>query len=432
MAKTITPLATKAIWDGKQFQLGMEQSVAQARRFKLAVEGNGLPKLDAAVKEIGHDVTRSTRAVSHFIESFAKIAGVGFIAYEAGAKIRELFDSFNVSATDRVAEFMGQFDGTKPKEEIEKVRKQVKELASDASNMRDNWSFYIANMLKNRQEFHIDKEREGLEQDLKVLEAIDQIKDERASKDKAAKDYSAALGSAGGELYTAVYRLRTNADAEQMAWTKKYWEAYLQYAKATDPQLRALYQQRLAAEVQAHDLAEQAKLAAEEKTRQAHNFELGLQVAGSAAGSIRAVAALQQNAAKRIVLERRADEIESAMAVAELRRKLESETDAEARKMLQQLIGLEGVRAQVAGQRLDQELAADEKRRREEIIGQRKPLSLLRAGTAEAQAFVFDRMSGNADDTQTKLLKEEVDQTKILGDIKKNTADSGFVTITGW
>src|SRR6266853_1496986 len=138
MARTVGVLATNVVANTKQFQLAMVQSAAQAKNFKREVEGSGLPKLDAAVKEIGHSVTSSTRSVNHFLESFAKIGGTIAIAYELGHIIGELWVKFLETGAEKAENFMLALDASKPKDELAQLEKKIQELEATMAKAKES------------------------------------------------------------------------------------------------------------------------------------------------------------------------------------------------------------------------------------------------------------------------------------------------------
>jgi hypothetical protein len=223
-------------------------------------------------------------------------------------------------------------------------------------------------------------------------------------------------------------------------WARRYWQRYLAYFNETDAEIRKVRERGLQYELQAHRklLADQAKedqKKADELRKETDDAQRSLRddVARARSGVIESAARGQTDPAIRLIIKRKALEVQAERDIAALREKLDKEKNNESRSMLLDLIQLrKDELSQDIENSLTEEAESFLQRRRAAVSGRDK-LQLFESGSAEAIAARIDAANKTDNNLEEKTLRTIEDIKESLRDLVAGWHSTGQAAVViGW
>jgi hypothetical protein len=227
---------------------------------------------------------------------------------------------------------------------------------------------------------------------------------------------------------------------EEAQWARRYWDRYLDYFNETDAEIRKIRERGLQYELQAHRrlLAERAKedqKEADKLRKETEEAQTSLKddVARARSGLIESSLKGQTDPGIRLIIKRKALEVQAEHDIAALRERLDKEKNAEARAMLTDLIRL---RKDELDQDIENSLTEEAEnflQRRRAAVSSRERLQLFESGSAEAIAARIDAANQTDNNLEEKTLRTIEDIKESLRDLVAGWHSTGQAAVViGW
>lgn len=374
MAKRIGNLNAQITADGLQFRAELTKCEASAGRFA----DNSRKTSDSVIGSLEGMLKKGS--LGKLADGFGRLTaavGTAWAAFQAGQAIREEISEWLKTGAEQAAEFYDALNNsaTQPATALKTVNAEIDRLQAMLAKKAEGsiWTIGLDTKQMEEKLAGLQKRAGALFRTVNAPKVAAEKKDER--------DRGAAQAA---------------KDADEMArFQKDLQEAESRRVKDDFENFRVL---------------------------QDHKRDLASQLAQDQIAFTREAAASATDDATRQILQRQAMEMESAQRIAELKRQLDSETDDEARRLIQDRIDLEKSR-----------IGAGLEPKTPEASPLRNPTAFA-AGTADEQRTRFLSQTLNqgrrAEDTgkrQTRLLEIV---SKTLKNIESNTA--GDIEIVGF
>jgi hypothetical protein len=334
--------------------------------------------------------------------------GTAWAAFESGQKIRAEIEEFFRTGAEKAERFSDALTNSAldPAEALKETNKQIDALQKKIAFVQGTPLAWWTDTKKLQQEVAELNKKAGAYN--RTLDAIKRGQIARDARGRLAKAEDAAL-----EFTAPLYERKRFAD--EAIFQRRMKRLREEAARENDPAVRDKLEERIRSEDALHQ-REKAKAERRNVEDVAHEREsLNAKLLRDEEEIIKRKASLEKDAGKKKALEAQARaleikaiEIDAALTVAALKRRIEDEDDAAARKILQDQIRLEEERKKIAIKALDPE---------KPLAKEHSDLAAMRRNSAEAARTIFsaaNRTAGSRQGNDLEAIKRgSAAQTKL-------------------
>jgi hypothetical protein len=411
MAKRIVggEVATKITADG--LQLTTEAAKCEKAIDSLARKTRSGGEGIAASLE--HAFSKGTLGkLEHGFLRVAASVGTAWEAFRAGQEIRAQVEDFLKSGAKLAEEFSDALTNSalEPASALKDTNKRIDELNAKLAFKAEHPILGLGLDAKKMQDELADLNKKAGAYK-KTLDAIEKAKIARQDRGRLAKATDAAL-----EVTAPLFERKRFAD--EAIFQRKMKRLEEQAAEETNQAVREKLEERIRSERALHEREKKKTEKRDLEDLAAANQDMNAKLLRDEEEIIKHKASIEKDFGKKRALEAQARaleikaiEIDSALEISAIRRKIEDTDDAAGRKILQKDIELAKQRKDIAIKALEPD--------KPKIV--ERDLEAIRKGSAEEARLRFTAGRTRADDTGKRQLEAQKDANKLLRDIKKNT-----------